>query len=248
MPRTCTVCSHARRPEVDAALLAGEPYRSIAQRFAASPDAVLRHKAHVAPALAEAKRAERVACADSLLGKVAELEADARRLGRTAEKAGDARTALAAVRELTRIVELLGRLRGELDAKGAVNVNLGMSAGQWEEATRRARVLGAITFAFGFEVGTVWMAALLAAAGGLTAEKAAQVPGLGDALPNLCAGWRETINRAAPGLEDGRGFEFMELSPEAREVVLSKVDFFQQAMSPLTDDPEAAGLASPHEA
>ncbi len=116
--KTCRVCLHPKRSEVDAALLAGEPYRTVSDRFGPSKTALLRHREHVPAALAEARQAERVADADSLLDKVRGLEADARRIGAAAEKAGDARTALAAVRELIRIVDLLGRLRGELDGQG----------------------------------------------------------------------------------------------------------------------------------
>ncbi len=50
MPRTCTICAHPQRQSIDQALVAGEPYRAIARRFAASPEAVLRHKAAHLPA------------------------------------------------------------------------------------------------------------------------------------------------------------------------------------------------------
>lgn len=50
MPRTCTICAHPQRTSIDHALVAGEPYRAIARRFAASPDAVLRHKTTHLPA------------------------------------------------------------------------------------------------------------------------------------------------------------------------------------------------------
>lgn len=33
MPPRCTVCSHPRRAQIDAALIAGESLRNIAQRF-----------------------------------------------------------------------------------------------------------------------------------------------------------------------------------------------------------------------
>lgn len=125
MPRTCTVCLHPKRSEVDAALLAGEPLRTIADQFGPSKTALLRHREHVAPALAVAKQAAAVADADSLLEKVRGLEVDARRIGKAAETAGDARIALGAVRELTRIIELLGRLRGELDSKGSIKMTVG---------------------------------------------------------------------------------------------------------------------------
>ena len=123
MPRTCTVCGHAEREAIDRALLAGEPYRGIAQRFAASPDAVFRHRSdHLPAALPQAQEVAEVALADSLLDQLAELRADAPRIGRKAEGAGDLKTALAGVRELVRIVELTAKLVGELDERPQVNV------------------------------------------------------------------------------------------------------------------------------
>ena len=44
MPRTCTVCVHPQRAAIDEALVAGQPYRSVAEHFGASAPAVLRHK------------------------------------------------------------------------------------------------------------------------------------------------------------------------------------------------------------
>ena len=107
MGRTCSVCSNPRRVEIDTALLSGQSLRVVASRFESSLGSVQRHKEHVAPALALAHEAAEVADADDLLSKVRGLEADARRIGAAAEKAGDLRTALQGVREQTRIIELL---------------------------------------------------------------------------------------------------------------------------------------------
>ena len=55
MARTCTICTHPERAAIDKALVAGQPYRSIAQHFAASADAVLRHKeSHLRDRVAQA--------------------------------------------------------------------------------------------------------------------------------------------------------------------------------------------------
>jgi hypothetical protein len=134
MPRRCSVCRAAAREAIDDALLNGEPYRRIAQRFAASPDAVNRHKAHVSVRLAKAQEAAEIASADSLAAKLLAIEAEARRLGEKAENAGDLRAALQAVRELIRLCELTARLSGELRGEHVV---VAVSA---EVATRMAEV------------------------------------------------------------------------------------------------------------
>ena len=68
MPRTCLVCSSPRRPEIDAALLSGTSYRSIAQHFHAPPASVFRHKQDHLPALlVKAKDAVEILNADRLV-------------------------------------------------------------------------------------------------------------------------------------------------------------------------------------
>lgn len=59
--------------------------------------------------------------ADSL-GQLEELQQEAQRIEEQAEASEDYRTALAAIRERCRIVELKARLRGELDERSQTNV------------------------------------------------------------------------------------------------------------------------------
>jgi len=123
MPQACTICTHPERDELDRAILANEPNRRIASRCDVSEIALRRHKAgHIRPTLVRASDAAEVARADSLLGQLAELRADARRIGGKAEALGELKTALAGVRELVRIVELTAKLVGELDERPVVNI------------------------------------------------------------------------------------------------------------------------------
>jgi hypothetical protein len=75
MPRTCTVCTHHERDAIDAALVAGESYRSIAQRFAASVHAIGRHRADHIPELLARAQAAREAHGTALGAQVAQQEA-----------------------------------------------------------------------------------------------------------------------------------------------------------------------------
>jgi hypothetical protein len=123
MPRVCTVCTHADRPAIDQALVNGKGVRETSALFRVSEDALSRHKeSHIPETLARAADAEEVARADGLLGELATLQADARRIGQKAEDTGDLRTALAGNRELVRIVELTAKMIGELDERPQVNV------------------------------------------------------------------------------------------------------------------------------
>lgn len=115
MPRKCSVCSH---PEVDAinqALVSGQSYRNIAERFGLAMSSVYRHKSeHLPNALIKAAEAEQVASADDLLRQIRELQAKAlaildRNMGK------DDKIALSAIKEARANLDLIGRLLGELD-------------------------------------------------------------------------------------------------------------------------------------
>ena len=114
MPRTCTICIHPQRAAIDAALVSGGPYRRIALRFAASPDSVNRHKAHIPGALARAHEAGEVIRADDLLSKLRRYEQTAERIERDAERNDDRRTALLAIDKLLKIAQLMAEMTGEL--------------------------------------------------------------------------------------------------------------------------------------
>jgi hypothetical protein len=125
MPRRCTVCDHPERHGIDETLVTGAPYRSVAKRFALSESAVYRHKTeHLPVHLLKASEVEEVARADDLLEQVRTLQTHALDILERAEKAGDLRTALAAISQARGNLELLGKLAGELDERPVVNLNV----------------------------------------------------------------------------------------------------------------------------
>src|SRR5215211_6474950 len=140
MPRRCTVCDHLERHSIDETLVTGAPYRSVAKQFELSESAVYRHKTeHLPVHLLQAKEAEEVAQADDLLDQVRNLQAHALDILERAEKAGDLRTALAAISQARGNLELLGKLAGELDERPVVNLNV---SAEWLEL--RAVIVGAL--------------------------------------------------------------------------------------------------------
>jgi hypothetical protein len=134
------VCDHPQRHGIDEALVTGAPYRSVAKRFDLSESAVYRHKTeHLPVHLLKAKEAEEVAQADDLLEQVRHLQAHALDILERAEKAGDLRTALAAISQARGNLELLSKLAGELDERPVVNLNV---SPEWLEL--RAVIVGAL--------------------------------------------------------------------------------------------------------
>jgi hypothetical protein len=65
-----------------------------------------------------------------IFAKVRKLESEADRLKAVAEESGDIRTALLAVRELARLVELIAKLYGELNEAPQTNIQINMME-QW---------------------------------------------------------------------------------------------------------------------
>jgi hypothetical protein len=134
--RPCSVCVAPApdRARIEEELIAGKGFRAISRQSRQSRDSIRRHAAaHLPQRLAHAEEAERVA-GDDLLARLSEIEAEARRLGQKAESTGDLRAALQAVRELTRLCELVARLRGEI--REGMTINL-FQAPEWISVQRR---------------------------------------------------------------------------------------------------------------
>jgi hypothetical protein len=141
MPRTCSICIHPQRPAIDRALIAGEAFRNIAERFGTSATALTRHKKdHVPARVAKAQEAKQVANADDLLTQLKALRNKAISLLNQAEAAGDFRTALAGIREARGCIETLLEVEGELDRRGTINV---LVLPEW--VALRGRILQAMT-------------------------------------------------------------------------------------------------------
>jgi len=109
MPPKCSICTHACREAIDRALVDGGTLRAIARQFRVGRDAVCRHRrnGHVSASLARAYEITQVANADDLIARMGELETRALRILDHAERAGELRTALQAIRELRSMIALL---------------------------------------------------------------------------------------------------------------------------------------------
>jgi hypothetical protein len=132
MPRTCTVCRHPQRGEIDRELLARPgSFRDIAGRRRLSKTALHRHAAEHIPAdLVKAQEAQHVARADDLLVEVMSLHGRTEAILQAAEEEGDLRTALAGIREARGNLELLARLLHEIGESPTVNV---LVSPEWQQ-------------------------------------------------------------------------------------------------------------------
>ena len=142
MPRTCTICTHPDREAIDAALIGGDAYRSIAQHFATSPDAMWRHKTdHISAHLAKAEEAKEVTHANTLLDQLLALSKETLAILKEARqgKEKDNELALKAIARAEKQIELQAKLLGELQEGTTVNVFL---LPEWQHL--RALVINAL--------------------------------------------------------------------------------------------------------
>jgi hypothetical protein len=113
--------------------------RNIAQRYGTSATALHRHKEHLPRLIVKAHEAQEVAQADNLLEQVRSLQTRALSILDRADATGDLRTALSAIREARGNLELLGKLAGELQQEGTINITV---SPEW--AALRAVILQAL--------------------------------------------------------------------------------------------------------
>ena len=148
MGQTCKTCHHPGKEAIDKALLKGEPYRSVAKQYDASPPSVYRHQQdHLPAVMVKAVEAADVAHGESLLEQLKGLQVKALGILTKAEQAGDLRTALMAVREVRGTLELVGKVTGELVNRHEVSGTIGhliMPGKSLEELEERERRLDAL--------------------------------------------------------------------------------------------------------
>jgi transposase-like protein len=131
--RVCTICSHEQRFAIEELLATRQStYRGIARKYGVSEDAVSRHvkAGHVSHLLALAADAERAAAADGLLDRIEALHSRTLAILEAVEGTDEHGTALAAIREARRNLELIGEVTRELDRAGTINLELSV---EWQE-------------------------------------------------------------------------------------------------------------------
>lgn len=121
MSKPCSICTHDEREKIDLLLALGVTCRGVAKQY---PQAELslkqlgNHKRrHLAAPLAQAEETATVAGPPELLAQARALHLLVLQTVTRAEKAGDVRAVLAALREARSNLELLARLLGQSDER-----------------------------------------------------------------------------------------------------------------------------------
>ena len=125
MPRTCLACSHSERDAIDKALATGEPLRNIAKRVSISPAGLLRHKSHVARAIAKTQERREEKLGDSIFDEMRRVLAKLWELSDKAESEGDHRGAIVGLRAVRECLESLNNLVTKAEGgSGGIVVNV----------------------------------------------------------------------------------------------------------------------------
>lgn len=147
MARTCTVCTLPARDRVDSELAGGESPAAIARRHRLSEDALRRHKSnHLSPALAKVA-VERFGtdsarqAFDSVVDRVESLVGRLESLLTLAEEKGALTGGSNVAREIRQSLELIARLRGELDERPTFTTVNVLTTPEFAQAV--AAILGA---------------------------------------------------------------------------------------------------------
>jgi hypothetical protein len=134
----CTVCSHARRDEINTALLARVGVREVARRYELDKSTVSRHqRLHLIPRLTAAESAvpARLQAIEDhevhldVMASMRDLHRRTLALLTKAEESNDSHLALRAIREARGNLQLLGHLDGSLNGpvgptSGDVNIQV----------------------------------------------------------------------------------------------------------------------------
>jgi len=144
MPKAvCTICTHPKRPEIDAALVGRAPLKEIVATFSISRHALGRHRNHVIELHGLPKEPTKGTDAASIIAQVLELEDELRLLLATARRTKDRKGQLTIIDKLMSMIEFRAKLAGVIKPqRGAGNKpdrSEGFQLGNLDELIERAR-------------------------------------------------------------------------------------------------------------
>lgn len=123
MPRHCTVCDHPQRAAIDTELAGGTALRTIADRFALSKTALIRHKAeHLPASLVASEAAADEARALDVLQQLRAANTLAWQIARQARDSGEPDRVLRALDRILRQISLQAELLEQIDRRPVVNI------------------------------------------------------------------------------------------------------------------------------
>ena len=129
MPQSCKVCRSQHRAEIDAALLKGQPFRSIAARTGTSTGSLVRHKNNCIPStLAAAKQTKDADYGTSVFERLQSINRETAAILAEARAASTPVIALAAISRIEGQLTLEAKLLGQLNEASRVAVGININS------------------------------------------------------------------------------------------------------------------------
>jgi len=110
--RSCTVCTHPKKAEIDAALVAGIMLQAISKTFGVSRYAVGRHSHHVIELVGKPKEPNKGSDAASMIEELLELEEHLASLYATAQRNKDRKLQLSIIDKRVSLIKFRAELSG----------------------------------------------------------------------------------------------------------------------------------------
>ena len=124
MPKKCTICFHENRAQIEKDIQEGKlSYRAIGAKYGFSVAPVQGHKRHMGEKLEVTEKLREVANTDTLCDEIITLKERAYGILNKAEKAQHLSVAISAVREIRGVLELLGKISGDVRTR-TVSIHL----------------------------------------------------------------------------------------------------------------------------
>lgn len=119
----CTVCRHAQREAIEKALISGETFRYVSERYTLSLAALVRHRdEHIPEALRRGQGEQDLAHAVDLVAQFKAVNGASIQILHQARQTGDAELALKAVDRVVRQLELVAKAGGQVDDRPQINL------------------------------------------------------------------------------------------------------------------------------
>lgn len=133
MSRSCTICNHPHRADIEQAIIAGIPHREIASQYGVGYKSVQRHFGdHISQEIQQSQAAQEELQALNVVKQLREINDTSLAILKEARDLGQNGLALQAIDRITKQLELQAKLLGDID-KTEVNIWLPAS---WEEIER----------------------------------------------------------------------------------------------------------------
>ena len=141
MARTCTICSHPERLEIDRRARIEKDIAKIAKEFSLSYPALYRHLAanhHIRDVTAIPTSAE-IATSEDIYKEIEKWHDEAKDLQKTAKNNGDIKTALLGLDKALRCLELMAKIHGQIPTGPQITI---INNPEWIEL--RTVIIGAL--------------------------------------------------------------------------------------------------------